>query len=347
MTRASTRLRRWILAAGMALALTACGGGGGGSPAPDASAGDPPAVAADARNGTYTMVAANAREYALTVDFDARAFSVSGNGVNQTGTFTVSGDEYSFVPGDAPGATSVNTTRFRYVNDTLAGVYATPDDVQPFIAPRVFATTVADAVGTYDLVSRTVDATGAAPDDRIVQGRITADGHLETCEAIDRIWTIATCPAVSVVSGTLTVAGETFTATTPQGSYAFHVARVGDDRILLRASPSGPTTRRFTVGMPEKGSFAPGTFVGGTSEGDWGELTFDAKSISLTATASTGAATAMTGTVYPAASIQQLAAVQTADSGNFFISRSTDLGVLFAARGNALRPGFVTIGVRQ
>ena len=146
---------------------------------------------------------------------------------------------------------------------------------------------------------------------------------------------------------TLTVAGETFTATTPQGSYAFHVARVGDDRILLRASPSGPTTRRFTVGMPEKGSFAPGTFVGGTSEGDWGELTFDAKSISLTATASTGAATAMTGTVYPAAYIQQLAAVQTADSGNFFISRSTDLGVLFAARGNALRPGFVTIGVRQ
>ena len=134
MTRASTRLRRWILAAGMALALTACGGGGGGSPAPDASAGDPPAVAADARNGTYTMVAANAREYALTVDFDAGAFSVSGNGVNQTGTFTVSGDEYSFVPGDAPGATSVNTTRFRYVNDTLVGTYATPDDVQPFIA---------------------------------------------------------------------------------------------------------------------------------------------------------------------------------------------------------------------
>ena len=159
MTRASTRLRRWILAAGMALALTACGGGGGGSPAPDASAGDPPAVAADARNGTYTMVAANAREYALTVDFDAATFSVSGDGVDQTGTFSVSGDEYSFLPGNALEATGVNTTRFRYVNDTLAGTYATADDVQPFIAPRVFATTVADAVGTYDLVSRTVDAT--------------------------------------------------------------------------------------------------------------------------------------------------------------------------------------------
>lgn len=347
MTRASTRLRRWILAAGMALALTACGGGGSGTPAADSGAGDPPAVAADARNGTYTMVAANAREYALTVDFDAGTFSVSGDGVDQTGTFTVSGGEYSFLPGNALGATGVNTMRFRYVNDTLVGTYATPDGVQPFIAPRAFATTIADAVGTYDLIARTIDLAGAMPDDRIRQGRITADGHLETCEAVDRIWTIDTCPAASIVSGTLTLTGDTFTTTTADDSFTFRVARMGDDRIFLRASAWGTDKRRFTVGMPEQGAFDPGTFVGGTSEAAWGALTFDDKSISFTGTASIGAATTMTGTVFLAAPIQKLAAVQTADSGNFFVGQSSDLGVLFAARGNSLLPGFVAIGVRQ
>lgn len=341
MRQASKRVLRWSAFAAIALALTACGGGGGGAAPADPA----PAAPADARNGTYTMVAANAREYALTVDFDAKSYRVNGNGVDQTGTFKADGSEYTFAPGNATGATGVDTTRFRYVNDTLVGAYATPDGVLPFIAPRLFVTAAADATGVYNFIGRTVDTTGAPANNTVQQAEITADGHLRTCDDA-QIYTIAACPAASVTSGTLTVAGDTFSSATPNGTFTFHVAKVGSDKVFLRASASSGTTRRFIVGLPET-TFAAGSFVGGTSEPAWGTASLGTGTVSTTGTRPDGSTNTMTGNVAAVPSIGNLLVVTTASSGNFFASRSGDIGILFAARNNAFAPGYVAIGVKQ
>jgi hypothetical protein len=350
---------RWISLVGVAFVLAACGGGGGGgdggtvaTPTPT-----PPAPVADARNGTYTLMGVNAREYALSLDFDAKTYRVAGNGVDQSGAITASGNEFRFEPGNSTGATGTSTTRFTVADNTVVGEVGLPEGAVPFIAPRAFETTLAGAVGRYNMLGRTLNADGSLNNTSIQQGEITADGHLRTCED-NRIFEIASCPSSSVVSGTVTVAGDLYTSETPVGNILFRIAKMDGEKLFVRASISGAGARRFMIGTPAVTSFAPDTFVGGTSEPAWGTMTIASGSTSstftftVTGTSPTGVTTTRTGTatalgVPGGDTLASLLGVTTADAGNFFVIRSADIGAVIAARGSTLSPGFIAIGKRQ
>lgn len=355
----------WSLVAGTAGLLTACGGGGGGSgspapagaPSPTVSAPAPtvsgpapaPASAGDARNGSYTMLAADTNEYTLALDFDANRYRVTGNGVDQSGAIQANGAAYDFLPGNASGAAGGSTTRFSYTTSTVVGEYALAGGTVPFVASRTFATRLPTTALTFTMLGRTVDTAAGTADTTIQQGQVTADGRLLVCND-NQIFEIGACPAASLITGTLSIAGDVFTAATSSGNIPFRIASIGTDTVFLRASVSTGTTRRFVVGLPAVTSFTAGTFVGGTTEPAWGSITISPTTFSSTGTSPAGVTTTRTGTataVVGGPSLGGLLGVTTSNAGSFFATSGGQLGAVVAARGNALAPGFMALGVRQ
>lgn len=347
MRETTGRTFRWMVGATVAAMVAACGGGGG-----DAGAGGGaaplPGPTPDARNGSYTLMAADAREYALALDFDANTYRVTGNGVDQAGSIAAQGGVFSFLPGNAVGATGASTTRFSLATHTVIGEFALPGGAVPFVAPRSFVNTLAGAVGTYSFLGRTVDTAGGAPNTTIQQAEITADGHLRTCDD-STIFSIGSCPVSSVTTGTVTVSGDQFTAATSGGNIPFRIAQVGADKVFLRASASTGTTRRFIVGVPAGSSIATGSFTGGTTEPAWGTVSLTAGSFTSTGTSPSGVTTTQTGTAAPLAvsGMGNVTVVTTTAAGNFFATRTSELGVVVAGRNSSQAPGFMAIGKVQ
>lgn len=343
----------WALVAGTAGGMAGCGGGGGGSappvgtPVPVVSA-PGPAPSADTRSGTYTMVAADAREYTLALDFDAKTYHVTGTGFDQSGTIQANGAVYDFLPGNASGANGRSTTRFSYTASTVVGEYVLAGGTVPFVASRTFATSLPTSALTFTMLGRTIDTANGTADTTIQQGQITADGRILTCDD-NAIAEIGNCPSGSITTGTLSINGDLITATTASGNVLYRIATVGTDRVLLRASASLGTTRRFVIGLPSTASFTGGTFVGGTTEPAWGAVTIGPTTFSSTGTSPTGVTTTRTGTATAVGvnSLGGLLGVQTTTAGNFFATAGGQLGVVVAARGNAIAPGFMALGARQ
>lgn len=336
---------RWAAAVCLSFGLAACGGGGGGGGSDPGAAPMPAAAPPDARNGTYTLLAANAREYELTLDFDARTYRVAGNGLDQGGSFSAQADEFRFQPGNSVGITGTNTARFTTATDAVVGAFTLPEGTLPFIAARSFLRTVAAVVGTYNLLGRILD-TGGAPNTTIQQAEITASGQLRVCEDAT-IFRIGDCPASSVISGPITVTGDVFLASTPQGGIPFRVAQVGADKVFLRASAGAPGSRRFVIGTLETGTFTGGTFVGGTTEPAWGTVTVSATNFTSTGITPTGQTFTRSGPATATSGIEGIRSVSAGADGNFFASRSSEIGVAVAARNSIAAPGWMAIGRRQ
>jgi hypothetical protein len=336
---------RWAGIVAMGLFLAACGGGGGGgSGLTPVTAAAPPT---DARNGSYTLYAADAHEYTLALDFDAKTYQLNGNGVAESGTFTQQGAAYMFPVGNASGATGQSTTRFLVGTDTVVGEIKLVSGVLPFVAARKFVQTIADAKGTYNFLSRDVDTSGGPADSEIQQAEITADGHLRICDDL-LIYTIKDCPAASVNTGTVTVAGDLFTATTQGGTIPFRVAQVGSDKVFLRASGSLPPRRRLVIGVPATATFDSGTFVGGTTDPSWGTMTIQPDAFSSTFIPPTGVPGNYSQSAFRVSpSIEGIRAIDPNQTGFYFTTRSSELAVVVASRGNPITPGLMAIGVKQ
>lgn len=349
MNAVKQQLARAAVVLGLAFGLAACGGGGGSSAAGSSGGGSDaaeplPTPTADVRNGTYTMLAADTREYSLTLDFDARTYQVTGEGVDQSGTFTAQADAFHF---QFPGAvlpTGSSTRRFTIDSDTVVGEFFLPSGTVPFIAPSRFVNTLDAAAGTYNFLTRTVNIGGVASDTTLQQGEITASGQLRICGTI---LAISNCPSTSIIAGTITVSGNLFTATTSSESIPFRVAQVGSDKVFLRASPSTGITRRFTIGTPETTTVAGDTFVGGTTDPAWGTLTISETSFSSSATSPAGALIVRSGSVFPVEGIGGVRSIHAGTAGSFFLTRSANLGVMIASPGSISTAGFMAIGRKQ
>ena len=332
--KSNMKIANWLLAGTAAVFLLAgCGGGGGSS-----EAAAPPPPPADVRNGEYTAFAADGYPYALNLDFDAKTYSVVGGSVNATGTFVAEGSKYVFQP--TPAGAAQNTAKFTIANDTVIGGFKFGANVIPFVAPRKFVTTLADAVGTYNFLSTLVDPT-APPENSIFSGEVTAAGQLRTCND-STIYTIALCPSASVVNGTVTVSGSDFAAATAAGTVRFRVAVIGSDKVFLRASASTGTSRRFTVGTAPV-AYTAGTFSVVDTLGRAGTTSASPTAYSSALVTPAGATVNTTGTA-TAITPTGLLAVTTTDVGNLFAIRAGDIGVVVAARGNTQVPGLVQIG---
>lgn len=338
------RAGRWIAAAAATTTLAACGGGGGG----DSSEPVP-----DARNGNYTMLAANAQVYTLALDFDAKSFAITGAGMDKKGTIAADGSgAFLFNPGNSTGTTGTNTLRFSHVDDTVVGGFAFNDGVAPFLASRSFVRSVTEIAGVYNMLGRTVDRAGPE-NTTIQQGEVTPGGQLRLCND-NTIYTIAACPETSVAEGTVTVSGDLFSAVTPAGTIQFRVAKIGDDKIFLRASASAGTTRRFVIGTPVDTRYAPATFTGFASEGTWGTFAVTASTYASDAVDPRGNDVTIDGTVTAiglagGTGPGGLISIDTTAPriGTLFSIRSGRLGVMAAARNSMSAAGLFAIGLRQ
>jgi hypothetical protein len=165
-------------------------------------------------------------------------------------------------------------------------------------------------------------------------------------------------PRRLVQAGTLSVAGNLFTAQMPAGNVLFRVARIGGDKVFVRASPSAAGTRRFVIGMPATTGFATGSFAGGTTEPAWGTVSVASTttpgtlSFTVTGVSPAGVTTARTGTAKAvgAAGADTRASLLQANAGtagNFFVTRSTEVGAVVASQGSTTARGFIAIGKSQ
>ncbi|MGZ5179883.1 MAG: hypothetical protein ACXWC2_05370 [Ramlibacter sp.] len=324
--------------------VSACGGGGGGGATPATPA---TTTAADSRNGDYAMYAADARQYTLNLNFDAGTYRVTGNGLDLAGTLrarTTSGD---FDLDNSSGATAAaGSPRFSWFSDTAVGSFRLPSGTVPFIAARSFVTSVAQAAGTYNFLASIQD-TAATANSAIYTGELLAGGTLRTCND-STIYKISLCPATSVLTATVTVAGDQFVADTGTGTYPFRVVNIGSEHVILRASASTGTSRRFLVGIPEVAAVADGTFQGANTNGQWTTTTVARPNFSATWTAAsatvnrTGSASSASGST--SISPNGLFAIGTTDAGSFFALRNNALFVMISARGSTSFPGYVEIG---
>jgi hypothetical protein len=337
MTMTFGKFARFASALAASLALVACGGGGGGGdPAPA------PVPTPDARNGDYVMYAANAHPYTLSLNFDAKTYRVVGNGLDQSGA--IGGDAaagFFFQPTGV--IAGFNTARFHTAPDAMIGNFRLPEGVVPFVAARSFVTTSAEAAGNYNFLTRTVSTPG--PNNTgIFNGEITAGGQVRTCNDLT-IHHITTCPAASVVPGTLTVAGTEYTATTPNGPFTFRIARIGTDKVFLRASASTATSRRFWIGTLAASGFSSGNFSGGNTDGNWSTFSLSSTAHSAGIQTQAGATLTRSGASAPLTSLPSM--LRLSGGIDAFAIRAFNLGVIAATRDNAAAPGFMEIGRSQ
>ena len=343
MTDTNGRISRWTAALLVAVAMAACGGGGTVAGASNTEQGNP-------RNGDYTALAANGLDYVLNMDFDKKTYRMSRDGFNVTGAIG-SGPGGSFF---APTASIVPlgiTARFVQSNEAVIGGFPFPGGVLPFVAPRSFYKTLADGAGVYNIVTRSVDTptspASATANTAVFQGELRADGKLRTCND-PAISTIADCPTASVVTGTVAIAGDVFTSTTPTETIPFRIAHIGADKVLLRASASG-TARRFWIGTPATTTFAAGSFSGANTDGNWSALNLSPTAHSATLTTPAGATLSRSGTAHAFANgtLASLLSLATPNNESYLAVRSSELAAVVSAHGSTAAPGYLEIGSRQ
>ena len=326
----------------MAMAVVACGGGGGGGGGAGTAL---TSTQAHARNGDYQMYAADARVYTLNLNFDTGAYRITGDGLDKTGEFSLSNagkGEYALDTGTATA--SPGSPRFHLLGDTLVGGFALPGGSVPFIASRSFLTSLADAAGTYNFLTREI-VTAGTNDSSIFSGEIQAGGTLRYCND-STVYAIATCPPASIVSAAVTVQGDEFRADTGAGVIPFRILKVGSSKVFVRASAGTVAARRFWVGVPAATAFAAASdFEGQNTKGQW---TFDFTLDTTTYSANwnePGANFIVNGgpalTVVPG-----LIRITTSGDGNFFAMRTGELLVISSAQNNPVNPGYFEFAVK-
>lgn len=230
--------------------------------------------AVDAKNGVYRVYATDGRAYELTIDFDARQYTMAGNGGSATLAFTTD-----------PGGDHVvgGASRLRTAEDIVVGGHDFGAGVVPFVAARRFETSLPAITGAFNLATRNVAGDGTGATTRAGTARVTGN-VLQVCQDDFEVAQPQSCGVAALRSYTLSVSGDVFTGVDTVAGGAplvFRVARSGSADILLSAGGStsgvvGDTSLQWRIGLPESAGLAGGVVFGpgllGTAAGgtpDW------------------------------------------------------------------------------
>jgi len=322
-------------------------------------------AAGDARNGNYTVFAANGTRQTLALDFNGLVYDMTdAASVTTSGTLAADATEpgtYRMVSVRNAGS-AANTARLRTTTDTVVGTFpfatafASPVSysVQPFVATRALVTTQSALDGTYNRLA--VRATATGRDSLISQIRVRNAGtFLDVCnDAV--VYTVATCPTGSV--RTYAVAPATTAGTwnginvadaTDTGS--FSIATIGSQNVYLDAgtvSAVAVPTVQFRIGTPE-GTFNNVTVRGGSTDGAWGSAAVTGTSFGSTGVLPTGAGITATLSLIGAGASGPtgMRVAQAASNGGsgYWLAQSNKLGVMVGARSNVGTQGFLQVGL--
>lgn len=301
---------------------------------------------ADTRNGTYTLYATTGERFTLQLDFDQRQFFISSPQttfvpIHVAGTFSADTVAGSYVFQGTSG--SGVTTRFRYVDDLIVGSFTFETGVRPFVASRNFAQSYAEAQGTYSNFG--INRSAGADDSRIYTSRITAANTLEICNN-NTIYAMEKCPAATILTYTLSLNGDLFTAQNGTDSFSFRVAKAGNEQIfLMGAINQAAGTRFFRIGLAESATFGSGSATGGSTLGEWGTANYTTSSYASSGSALDGRAISLAGSLTSMGTIGPANMRSLQSGGNAFVMQNTQLGILIGAR-NSTGAGYMQIGAR-
>lgn len=269
----------------------------------------------DGRNGTYTVFASDGHQYDMAVDFDARQYTMSGNGSSVTLAFTPNGSGDYVVAGNA---------RLRTGDDIIIGNHdfdGSGTSVQPYIAARNFNNQLSQLAGTYDLATLNVDSAGnitTRPGNALISGNTLTLCQSDTLE----VQTVRNCALSArkdylnltisngVVTGYITATGE---------QISFMVATSGGAKILLSAGLVTDGTQQLRIGLIDSNAgytYGPGLRgPSNTGSGDWTAAT-------LTLGANSNPIFASTGTTGPSDTVT-LVNINNAGTGPFSMLEGT------------------------
>jgi uncharacterized repeat protein (TIGR01451 family) len=219
-------------------------------------------TAIDARNGSYKAYAADGRPYELTVDFDARTYTMAGNAQTVVKSFTTGTNGDFTVSGNA---------RFRVATDLLVGGHDFGAGVVPFVAARSFATGLSELAGSYNLATRNL--LGLAPVTHAGTARISGN-VLQVCQSNTSLKTPQNCDAGALKSYVLSISGNVVTGieSVTGEIHSFRLARTGALKVLLSAETALDGSQQLRIGLPDTAALSGGSLRGSSSTGDWGVM---------------------------------------------------------------------------
>ena len=223
-------------------------------------------TAVNASNGSYVAYAADGRQYALTIDFDAMQYTMSGNGQTVQKTFTQSGAEYVVA----------GTSRLRLAQDLVVGSHDFGNGNVPYVAARQFLTSFGDSA--YNIATLNVPA-GAAATSHPGTARISGN-VLSVCQTDSGVNASQNCPVV-LTSYLLSGSGGVFNGVDSSSGqiFTFQLARSGNSIILLSAQTAPDGSQQLRIGLQESAGLTWGTLYGPTGTGDWVLMLLDAANV--------------------------------------------------------------------
>jgi uncharacterized repeat protein (TIGR01451 family) len=308
-----------------------------------ASAGDPnPAnnqasyatIPISPQNGTYQLYAADGNQYSMTIDFDAQTYTITGNGQNIQAAFTA----------DAAGGgfTVTGVKRFRVGPDLIVGGEDFGGGVIPYLAARVFGTTITQLAGIfgglYDLVTLNVPAVGPVVTHA---GTARVSGNvLQICQADNQVATPQTCtslPAGSLHSYAVTVSGSVYTGvdTVTGQPYSFQMAQIGATSALLSAGTAPDGSLQLRIGLPDASALAGGTSEGASTIHDWITMQLQPTSYSFTSQLGNSDSAPLSTTAPSGGPFSMLVGDRASDGAQIFVMQSYPVAIAFGGFGGA------------
>jgi uncharacterized repeat protein (TIGR01451 family) len=231
----------------------------------------------NANNGTYQVFAADTNQYSMVVNFDALNYTISGNGKTIQRNFTADTT--------GGGYTVSGTSRFRVATDLIVGGEDFGTGVIPYVAGRVFGTTVQQLAAQYDLMS--LDFPSSGPHVTYAGTARVSGNTMSICQSSTQVATPQSCgslPAGSLQNYTLTVNGNVYAAanTASPQSFSFQVGMSGAASVILNSGTAPDGSREFLIGLPDAASLAGGVTQGSSTTGDWVTMTLTPSSYAST-----------------------------------------------------------------
>jgi uncharacterized repeat protein (TIGR01451 family) len=235
----------------------------------------------NSNDGTYTVFAANGLQYTMVADFEAGNYVITGNGANITVDFTPDSNNDG-------GFTGSGGSQFRVNTDVIVGGQNFGQGVIPYIAARVFATTIQQLAGTsggaYDLMTVDLVPKSGGPVTSASTGRVSGN-VLAFCKA-NPVTTPQNCGSSSLQSYSLSVDGNVYTALpTVAGvgaEFKFQEAQIGATSALLSATTAADGSPELIIGLPDSATVAGGSTQGqssrGTADSEWISASLSASS---------------------------------------------------------------------
>jgi uncharacterized repeat protein (TIGR01451 family) len=240
-------------------------------------------------NGTYQLFAANGEQYTMTVNIDALTYTIIGNGL----TIPI---QRSFTPVLQPGGSIEylvsGAVQFNAATNAIVGGEDFGTGVLPYLAARVFGTTVEQLAGTvgglYDFVTLNIPNGGGAAVTTAGTARVSGN-TLSICQWPGQVAIPQNCgtslPNGALQNYALRVDGNDYsginTVTGQSLAYSFQLAIIGATSALVSAQTLPDGSQQLLLGIPDAAAVAGGLTRGASTSHDWVTVTLSPNNYSF------------------------------------------------------------------